>query len=549
MNPNAPLIHSQGNLHWGILNPSAILKYHEDSVCLGKLFDGEETWWKPESPAPDGNYVIFRANNDSIEVLTDLLATRTVWYYFDSQRLIVSTSQRSIIHFLENYQPNENVYPWFLSSGTLGPGLSWDTRIQYLQGNSALTLDRKEWKINVKTHPIHFIQNHIPHSKLETFYDQTLRESVGNIKLTPQYWTMLLSGGYDSRGLCYYLPNVNQMKGLSWGKAGSILIPDSDTVVASELASQIGMDFEFLPIKNLSDQIEELIRRFLINGEGRTDKITGYMDLFFTWKYIFESGNAGIIRGDHTFDLRSAGNSFEARYNYYLLTLRDYKDLSATWVSEFPGQRIPDSLQQRENESLNAWSVRLDRMFYFPFIQTALSDLKLGYVETVNPYINRQLVSILGGLPAEVHLRKAVFKELIRKKYPKVPFASSQALATEESFANQPKVSRYILEYLQSVSGNEIFDHSMKQMLISPIQQSARDTSHTWLYQFRRNLRKKISPQIIKSVKKPIEKARTDFALLGMRMLLIEKMSQLLQEDAVHFRKTISDKTNYEQTV
>ncbi|MDX2245504.1 MAG: hypothetical protein SF052_01910 [Bacteroidia bacterium] len=532
ISPRPPLIRSSDHLYIGILNPSPTLTFSGDSVCLGKMFAASDGWAIPGNETPDGNFALFRNTHTKTEVITDILGSRTVWYYFDEERLIVSTSQRCIVYFLESFEPNPEVYSWFISSGTLGPELSWDRRIRYLPGNSRLKLDRLNWKLEIETTPVNFTLGDYREADIPEIYENALRETLGNIHLNHDHWSLLLSGGYDSRGLCYFLPFTQDMKGISWGKPSSIRAKNTDPFIAAQIAQKQGIDFRFLPIKNSAGHFEEMISRFLINGEGRSDKISGYMDLFATWKSIFESNVYGLIRGDHTFDYRPSANAFETRYNYYLLTLNDYTGLKDWGKFNLPDQVIPEKFVQLRTESFAEWGGRLDRMFYFPMIQAALADLKLGYVEKTNPYINRRLMDIQGSLPVNAHLGKAVFKDIIRKKYPEIPFATTQALTTEENFTTQPKVARYICENLRNPDSTSVFSSQMKNLIADSITQSLEKSSFDFFQKIKKTLKKRIPNSLKKSIKKPFYKTEPDFPLIGFRIVLIEKMHQLLCEDA-----------------
>ena len=100
---------------------------------------------------PDGTYAIVRVDNHRIELLSDYTGMRTIWHYHDKEYFIASTSQRMIISFLGNLKLNNDAVRWMLSSGTLGPENSWDKRIKPIQGNTIVSLDRKNWEINCQS--------------------------------------------------------------------------------------------------------------------------------------------------------------------------------------------------------------------------------------------------------------------------------------------------------------------------------------------------------------------------------------------------------------
>ena len=140
-----PRIYTSASVAYGIVNPNDTVLTDNTNVLLGQLIGNNINWHRPLSPNPDGSYAIFRNDGEYCEILADPAASRTVWYYFDSETLVASTSQRAIIMYLKSFEFNPEVISWMISSGTLGPGLSWDRRLNHLGPESALSLDISKW--------------------------------------------------------------------------------------------------------------------------------------------------------------------------------------------------------------------------------------------------------------------------------------------------------------------------------------------------------------------------------------------------------------------
>ena len=96
------------------------------------------------------SYALFRRDENTVELVSDIVSSRTIWYVQTEKCITASTSQRAIVFFLQDFKPNKAVFSWMLSSGTVGPGLSWDSRIQCLSGNSLLFLGRSSWKLTIE---------------------------------------------------------------------------------------------------------------------------------------------------------------------------------------------------------------------------------------------------------------------------------------------------------------------------------------------------------------------------------------------------------------
>jgi len=105
-----------------IFNPVDLKQRQGNSLCLGVA---ENNWWETsnDNKVLEGSYAVFRENEQHIELQTDAVASRTIWYFVDDEKILASNSQLAIIYYLGDFEFNEDVIPWMLSSGTLGPYL------------------------------------------------------------------------------------------------------------------------------------------------------------------------------------------------------------------------------------------------------------------------------------------------------------------------------------------------------------------------------------------------------------------------------------------
>ena len=250
---------------------------------------------------PDGSYALFRSDENKVELITDVVGSRTIWYVRMEDAFIASTSQRAIIFFLQDFQPNEEAFSWMLSSGTLGPGLSWDKRIHSLEGNARLILDRSSWEIEIKKEKVIYEPVDLPDEEHEVRLKKAMEETFDNLSLDFSKWILPLSGGFDSRAILLMLKNRQGLKAVTWGLESSLRDKRNDAYVARALAKHYNIDHYYFHTDISDEPIEEIFRRFLVAGEGRIDHISGYMDGFRIWKHLYESGYHGIIRGDMAF--------------------------------------------------------------------------------------------------------------------------------------------------------------------------------------------------------------------------------------------------------
>lgn len=146
--PHEPLVFERERLAVVVANPVAGIPVHDGAVCLGRMFGPQERWWVQGSAAPDGSFVIARHGAHAVELVTDVLATRQVWYVRTDDLFLASTSQRALVALLGSFDLNRDAVTWMLTCGHLG-GVSWDRRFHRLPGDCRLALDRDSWELRV----------------------------------------------------------------------------------------------------------------------------------------------------------------------------------------------------------------------------------------------------------------------------------------------------------------------------------------------------------------------------------------------------------------
>ncbi len=160
-----PIVNSANGVVTAVFGPSPSMLIKGTSACVGSIVSQEDQWWRPGKSVPDGSYALFRSDAVSLELLTDIAGSRTVWYAKTENLFIASTSQRAIVCFLGGFQPNRSAFAWMLSAGTLGPGNSWDGRIRQLGPDARLRLDRSSWASEIRQGDVQFEPIRAPHNE------------------------------------------------------------------------------------------------------------------------------------------------------------------------------------------------------------------------------------------------------------------------------------------------------------------------------------------------------------------------------------------------
>ncbi|CAZ97902.1 hypothetical protein [Zobellia galactanivorans] len=522
-----------------IMNPMKTLSIFGDNILLGNAFSGtDKPWHSCDVNELDGSFAIFRNTPETSECITDSVATRTIWYYFDSHTFLASTSQRAIILFLESFEFNDQCIPWMLSTGSLGPVHSWDKRINRIPPYSSLTLDKKKWTIKINTKPIFFKSSKKTRSFYKKQFYTVITNTIKNSKIDLSKWTLPLSGGYDSRGLLFFLlkSSDKKPKTITWGLKSSRFKEKNDAFIAKEVAKALNVSNKYYhtDLSN-KESTEDIFNRFILNGEGRVDHIGGYMDGFHIWKTLFENNVEGTIRGDVGFGLsRSVSSEINVRYAIGMATCSDYINLN-TYCKQYnlPFEQIPSHLNKKANETLEEWRDRLYHQFRIPTILAALSDLKLGYVEQATPFLSNKILELARSTPDNLRTKKKLFKEIVNSFEPKLEYATQGANENYTSTLKKQEVVEVLKAMLVSSDAKKIFptpfldkiEKSMKtEARLNGTKTSKKDSMILYA--------KKITPNFVKkmiAIKQPY--LSLDNNLLAFRIYIITYMFRLLHSE------------------
>ena len=482
---------------------------------------------------PDGSYALFRSDDRYIELLSDTCASRTIWYASTEKLFLASTSQRAIVYFLQSYKPDRQVYSWMLSSGGLGYGLSWDRRIRAVPGNTRIILDRLTWCLEQETRAIEFTPDDLSDQEHERQLREVMEDNFTHLKAEYANWDLLLSGGFDSRGILLMLKDHKDVNCVTWGLESALGDKRSDAGIAKQLADHYGLKFKYLATDHSGDPVRTrgLFDRLLVAGEGRTDKISGYADGLAIWKRLFESGIEGLIRGDIGFSPYSVRTPDEVTRSVGINSLADYTNLSWTSGSELAKQRLPEVLRQRSAESLSSWRDRLSYEFRCPVFWAALNEIKASYVEIMNPFLTRTFVQGTCRLPDHLRDNKRIFKNIVRSLSPNIPFADKSATASKTRILQVPEIVDTLLAELDQSSSRSLLSDQLIDYVIDNINIAGPATS----------MRRKRLPAFLKQwVPKKMQRVAVkpkpvqglDVNLLAFRAYIICRMQRLLSEDA-----------------
>ena len=528
ISPLPPLILEGKGILAGIFNPVDSLPIKDLSICLGVFIGAKDDWWEPGAEAPDGSYALFRNNETTVELLSDIVASRTIWYVQTEDIFIASTSQRAIVFFLQDYEPNRAVYPWMLSSGTLGPGLSWDSRIRCLEGNARLILDRSSWKMTVARKPAVFSPLHLSEKEHEERLQKAIEDTFKHLHLDFSKWVLPLSGGFDSRGILLSLKDREGLKAITWGLKSALYDKNSDAYVTKSLANYFSLQHEYYETDISEEPTENIFDRFLVAGEGRIDHISGYMDGFKIWKQLFEGPYQGIIRGDEAFGCHAVRNPWEVYRNMSLSVMSDFANLAPAikTLGDYD-QEIPHGLQKRDNESIEMWRDRVNSEFEAPVVFAALNDLKLSFVEVINPLLSRRIVEQVRGLTDDLRTDKKLFRKIVKALSPDIKFAKKLAIANKRDILKTQGAVSVISRHLDTTRARELISQELVDYVLATLKVGGKDKSNYLI----RGIRKSVD-RIKRRIRRNNSVQIMDPNVFAFRACIISRMSEILAADA-----------------
>jgi asparagine synthetase B (glutamine-hydrolysing) len=519
-----PIVAERGNEVLTLFNGGSTARRKHTSVCLGSIFGCSAPWWTVGSGAPDGSFAIVRSDGAETELVSDVAGTRTLWYAQNDEQFIVSTSQRAIVMWLESFDCNDDAFAWQLSSGTLGPGLSWDRRIRALPPASRLVFDSRAWSATLHTAPVEYRPSDVPAARQCSELKDAIAETFRGLELDTDCGALALSGGYDSRMILLMLQDRPHLQTVTWGRPGAASEPRNDANIAQQLATKMHTDHSYFELELPPHGVDTVLDRFIRLGEGRTDSISGYIDGFSVWKRLHEAGCRTLLRGDEAFGCRAALTAGEVYRNMKCNVLADFAPESVGRLTELvPPQSRPEHLERRPSESLHTWRDRLNAEFELPYVIGPLNDLKFGYVDVVQPLVSRCIVEQVRGLRDELRTDKRAFKSIVEEVPLDVPFARRVAISPPESVLAHARVLRVLQAQLRR-QGEEpgtagaLARHALELLARSNGRRAA--------------LRSRFA-RIVERVRRRSPRAPTLSPLrVAFRTCIIGRMQTLLREDA-----------------
>jgi len=398
------------------------------SAAFGLIAKEAGDWACPGAAVPEGSFALVRTSSSAVELVSDAMATRCIWYCFDDDKLVASSSQRALLMLLGTFEPSERPLPWILANGVLGPEGGWDRRMKRLPPQSSLRLDRSSWKLDLQEPALDFAPGSRDERDWAGAYRQATDSAVNLVASAPGDWVLPLSGGFDSRILACLLKGRRAFRTVTWGMGEGPFSTRPEAEAAAQLAKWAGFSHEYAEIDTTSVPFSEAAQRFVAVNESQTDHFVAYRDGFAVWQGLGKSAD-GVILGDEAFGgfgWSPVHDEAQARASVGLCVPGEIPGLGSIPGLEFSGTRLPQALMRMPDEDLLTWRYRLFHDFRIPVARAAQAETKARFVEVCNPHQFASVLQIVRRLPHELRTDKRLLIEYARELTPSVPFCSAR---------------------------------------------------------------------------------------------------------------------------
>ncbi len=530
LTPHAPRLLADPGLIAAVVNPMPDLPRAPGAVCLGGLVGAHDGWDATGSRRPDGSYAICRFDAERLELVTDNLASRALWYVLRGDVLLASTSQRALVCLLGDLRLNDAAVAWLASSGTLGPDNAWDTRLRRVPAATVLSLDRRAWTLKQATESLEHEPEPLPDAVHLQRWREAILETCAELDVSLDTWLLPLSGGLDSRTLLAALvAGGRRPRCVTWGLRRSLEDPESDSVVARRLAAYYGVDHSFFATDPGDEPPRVLIDRFLVAGEGRTDQIAGYLDGLAIWKTLFDEGVTGVIRGDEPgWGEDACFSASDVRRGNRIEAISDFPSGHLIRQLGLARQPLPGWVGQRPGESLVLYDCRLTSSYEFPLDLGPLNDIKCAYVEVANPFLGDRVVRMMRALPEHLRRERKGFTAVVDRLGPPIPAAKRSALAGLTPALHGPPFLDEMLTELASSDAERICERRALDLVADDLRR-VRPTSAS---RSLRHAARTVMPRRVRASLRLSPKASLATARLAFRLVLASRMATMLTADA-----------------
>ena len=506
------------------------------SARLGAFTGPAPDWHLPGTPEPDGTYALVRSDAGTVEAWCHEAGTRTLWYVFEPDRLLVSSSQRALVCLLQDLDWNPAAFAWFLGSGLLGPTDAWDRRIRRLPRGAHLALDRRTWTLDLHTRPVRLAPRRMGEAEARQGILDALTAVMRDPAILPPTWLLPLSGGNDSRTLLSLLHRTGlQPRTVTWGMAASRAQRGNDAFVAEQLARHFGVRNDYLVTESADASPRDLADAFLQASGGTNDTLFPYLDGLKLWNDFVREGVDGILRGDQGFGTPPR----PARHHRFFMCLIPLWEFLAPADAEAIAdgrQALPEELLPEPGETTQTYADRLSHSYLAPVGLASLNDVKAPFLEVASPMLAGSVLAFARQLPDRFRADRSCYRRVVWSLSPPIPIATMAADDIRNNFLAEPRFRDWIGEELES----DFCRRALPEHLRLDWQAAVRRNTATLMESssLRAAIKRVIPRALVGIAKSMLPPDPATVPHLAFRAALASRLERLLRADAGHLART-----------
>ena len=527
---------SYSDTFYAIQNSEGVKTIENDTLLIGWVdqYDNIDS-------TINGSYAVIKNNNIKISFFCDQFGSRTLWYYVDEEKIIISTSQRAIVALKGSFNLNHEAISWYLSSGCQGPFISWDTNINQVLPNLDYIFDIKEWKLS-KSKKYDFNKIKIKKVDEKNFinqYDEKIKKNIGSIINKGEKFLLPISGGLDSRLLLSLYNKTDTDKSISlinWGVKNNFF---DDKKAANSIAKYYKYDFFNVFLPDEMSSFNYILDNFIQNSEGRIDHFNAFSDGFELWNNVCKEKFSFILRGDLPYPTGLHLNNMQARQKIGLERLSDYDIFSHPDLNYLKYLQSDCSLTKYSDETLIEWRDRLYVTWRIPLVLSAFTQLISAYCENRTPMMDWELFKNYMSLPDcskgnKMHIYK------LWHKYDKTDVSSNcqSSLKNMDEYFNNYDGILFLIKELKTLSNINFLNVDFIEKIISNLDGiKNKDIQKKIFLKKIKNILSTYMPQYIKFYLKSKRKMHISSITVAYRLILIDKIIKLYISDSESLQK------------
>lgn len=450
---------NSNNSYYAIQNSDGVQKVINNTLVVGHIENQNAV--TPKSlinTNADGSYAVIQNTTDKTTFFCDQFGSRTLWYYLDEDKFIISTSQRAVVALKGCFKLNESAISWYLSSGCQGPFLSWDKDVVQVHPSLEYTFNTTKWNISVIEKRCMSLPDsgETNTSDYYDLYEEQLTQSVKSIIESYPKGDLLLplSGGKDSRtllGLSKSLELDDYLTLVNWGTPKPANTFD-DKAAARQLSNYYKKSLIDIHLPSEITNFDKVLDTFVEHNEGRIDHFNAFTDAYESWFMFTKWGFKGVMRGDMSFPTGIYFNDSRIRTLAGLELFSDFSNSNYFNISKYSRLQEDTFTSRNKGESLTRWRDRICATIRLPNAASAYSHQISSYIENRSPMLSWSLFRSYAGLPDKSKGNKLHISNVWNKHDQSgIPSNASGSLLMMNNYFNNKDGYDYLVRKLQYI--------------------------------------------------------------------------------------------------